>query len=48
MLYDAGASIKDIQAILGQSDFKTTADRYLHPREESKKTAVEAVDKMLS
>lgn len=48
MLYDAGASIKDIQSILGQSDFKTTADRYLHPREKSKQTAAEAVGNMLA
>lgn len=48
LLYDAGASIKDIQAILGQSDFKTTADRYLHPRDESKRTAAKAVGNMLA
>lgn len=47
MLYDAGASIKDIQSILGQTDFKTTADRYLHPRDESKRNAVKAVNQML-
>lgn len=47
MLYDAGASIKDIQSILGQTDYKTTADRYLHPRDESKRNAVKAVNQML-
>lgn len=47
LLYSAGASIKDIQSILGQSDFKTTADRYLHPRDETKRSAVNAVDQML-
>lgn len=48
MLYDAGANIKDIQSILGQTDFKTTADRYLHARDESKRSAVKAVDKLLA
>ena len=30
LLHDTGADIKTIQAILGQTDYKTTADRYVH------------------
>ena len=48
MLYDAGADIKTIQSIMGQSDYKTTADRYCHPREDRKHTAANAVNAMLS
>ena len=33
MLNDTGADVKTIQSILGQSDFKTTMDRYVHPRD---------------
>jgi len=31
MLNDAQADVKTIQSILGQSDYKTTMDRYVHP-----------------
>lgn len=48
MLYDAGADIKTIQSIMGQSDYKTTADRYCHPRDDRKQTAANAVNAMLS
>ena len=48
MLYDAGADIKTIQSIMGQSDYKTTADRYCHPREDRKRTAAKLVNEMLS
>ena len=47
MLNDAGASVKTIQSIIGQEDFKTTADRYCHPRDNRKQEAVEGVDKLL-
>ena len=47
MLNDAGASVKTIQSIIGQKDFKTTADRYCHPRDNRKQEAVEGVDKLL-
>ena len=48
MLYDAGADIKTIQSIMGQSDYKTTADRYCHPREDRKHTDANAFNAMLS
>ena len=48
MLYDAGTDIKTIQSIMGQSDYKTTADRYCHPRNDRKRTAVNSVNAMLS
>lgn len=48
MLYDAGTDIKTIQSIMGQTDYKTTADRYCHPREDRKRTAANAVNSMLS
>ena len=47
MLNDAGASVKTIQSIIGQTDFKTTADRYCHARDNRKQEAVEGVDKLL-
>ena len=48
MLYDAGTDIKTIQSIMGQSDYKTTADRYCHPRDDRKRNAVNSVNAMLS
>ena len=48
MLYDAGTDIKTIQSIMGQSDYKTTADRYCHPRDDRKRAAVDSVNAMLS
>ena len=47
MLNDAGASVKTIQSIIGQTDFKTTADRYCHARDIRKHEAVQGVDKLL-
>ena len=41
MLNDAGASVKTIQSIIGQKDFKTTANRYCHARDNRKQEAVE-------
>ena len=48
LLNDVGANVKTIQAILGQSDFKTTADRYVHPRQEREIEAANMVNDMLS
>lgn len=48
MLYDTGTDIKTIQSIMGQSDYKTTADRYCHPREDRKRNAVNSVNQMLT
>jgi len=47
MLNDASADVKTIQSILGQSDFKTTMDRYVHPREDKKQEAIQRVGSML-
>ena len=47
MLNDAAADVKTIQSILGQSDFKTTMDRYVHPREDKKQEAIKKVGLML-
>lgn len=47
MLNDANADIKTIQSILGQSDFKTTMDRYVHPREDKKQEAIKKVGLLL-
>lgn len=47
MLYDTGADIKTIQSIMGQSDFKTTADRYCHPRSDRNQAAVSAVQNLI-
>ncbi len=48
MLNDAGASVKTIQSIIGQSDFKTTADRYCHARDSSKQEAVRDLTALLT
>ena len=47
LLNDVGANVKTIQAILGQTDFKTTADRYVHPRHERETEAASKVNDML-
>ncbi len=47
MLNDASADVKTIQSILGQSDYKTTMDRYVHPREEKKQEAIKNVGLLL-
>jgi len=47
MLNDTGADVKTIQSILGQSDFKTTMDRYVHPRDDRKQTAIQRVSLLL-
>ena len=48
MLYDTGADIKTIQSIMGQSDYKTTADRYCHPRSDRNRTAMGALQDMIT
>ena len=47
MLNDANADVKTIQSILGQSDYKTTMDRYVHPRENKKQEAIIKVGLLL-
>jgi len=47
MLNDAQADVKTIQSILGQSDYKTTMDRYVHPRENKKQEAIKKVSLLL-
>ena len=47
LLNDAAADVKTIQSILGQSDFKTTMDRYVHPRENKKQEAIKKVSLLL-
>ena len=48
LLNDAGADVKTIQGILGQKDYKTTMDRYVHPVEKRKHETVERIGDMLS
>ena len=48
LLNDAGADVKTIQGILGQKDYKTTMDRYVHPVEKRKHEAVGKISDMLS
>ena len=48
LLNDAGADVKTIQGTLGQRDYKTTMDRYVHPVEKRKHEAAERVNNMLS
>ena len=45
---DTGADVKTIQSILGQLDYKTTMDRYVHPREDRKQTAIQNVSALLN
>ena len=47
MLNDTNADVKTIQSILGQSDYKTTMDRYVHPRENKKQEAIKKVSLLL-
>lgn len=48
MLNDTGADVKTIQSILGQSDFKTTMDCYVHPRDDRKQAAIQNVSILLN
>ena len=47
LLNDVGADVKTIQSVLGQRDFKTTADRYVHSRNERKQEAALKVSCLL-
>ena len=47
LLNDVGADVKTIQGVLGQRDFKTTADRYVHSRNERKQEAALKVSNLL-
>ena len=44
---DHRGNVKTIQSILGQSDFKTTMDRYVHPRDNKKQEAIKNVSLLL-
>ena len=44
ILADTGANVKTIQAIIGQRDFRTTADRYVHPSKEREMEAAARVN----
>ena len=48
LLNDVGASIRTIQDVIGDADFSTTANRYVHSRAESKRKAVEDVARILA
>jgi len=48
MLNDAGVPIKTIQGIIGHADLQTTANRYIHGREEKKQEAVLSVSRLLA
>jgi len=45
---DAGVPIKTIQGIIGHADLQTTANRYIHGREEKKQEAVLSVSRLLA
>lgn len=47
LLNDVGADVKTIQGVLGQRDFKTTADRYMHSRNDKAQQAVLRVSDLL-
>ena len=48
LLNDAGTDIKTIQALIGDADYSTTANRYVHAREEKKQEAMLKVGKLLT
>ena len=48
MLNDAGVPIKTILGIIGHADLQTTANRYIHGREEKKQEAVLSVSRLLA
>lgn len=47
LLNDVGADVKVIQAILGQKDYKTTMDRYVHPVEKRNHEAISQISDIL-
>lgn len=48
LIYDASQNVKTVQSILGQSDFKTTSDRYVHPVEARKQSAMQKVNNLIA
>ena len=48
MLNDAGASIKTIQAVIGDADFQTVANRYVHSREGQAQQAINDFSQLLA
>lgn len=48
LLNDVGADVKTIQGILGQKDYKTTMERYVHPIESRKEDAMRKINDLLS
>ena len=47
LLNDVGADVKTIQGVSGQRDFKTTANRYVHSRNERRQEAALKVSNLL-
>lgn len=48
LLNDAGADMKTIQDIIGDADFQTTANRYVHSRVKNKHEALTSAGKILA
>lgn len=48
LLYDASQNVKTVQDIMGHSDFKTTTDRYVHPVEARKQSAMQKVNSLIA
>ena len=48
LLNDTGTDIKTIQAIIGDADIQTTANRYIHARAEKKQEAIKKVGHLLA
>lgn len=47
LVYSETKDVKIVQVILGHSDFKTTADRYVHPEKSREQSAMERVNNVL-
>ena len=48
LLYDAEQNVKTVQLIMGHSDYKTTADRYVHAVDTRKQEAMNKVSDVLA
>jgi integrase len=48
LLNDTGTDIKTIEAIIGDADIQTTANRYIHARAEKKQEAIRKVGNLLA
>lgn len=48
LMFEAGATIKEVQDRLGHSDFKTTMDIYTHVTEKAKDEAIQKLSKYLN